>query len=395
MNPEHYDVVIVGAGIHGAGIAQAAAARGHSVLLLERHSPAFGTSSRSSKLIHGGLRYLENGQFSLVRECLRERELLLKLAPELVRRVPFYIPLYRRTARRPWQIRTGLSLYALLGGLGRDVRFTRVPVTQWDNLDGIDTRDLQAVYRYFDAQTDDAALTRAVLHSAQTLSASVKLHAEFLGATLLPDQCRIRYAHENSVHEITSQVLINAAGPWATEVLKKVTPEPFIPAVDLVQGAHIIVAQPVNQGIYYLEAPRDRRAVFVMPWQGHSMIGTTETHYLGDPAAVHALPQEIDYLLETYRSYFPGAHAASVLTSFAGLRVLPQADGNAFQRPRETLLLSDNALRPRLVSVIGGKLTAYRATAEKLLMQIARTLPARRAVADTRTLRLFELPLKK
>ncbi len=388
MSTEHYDVVIIGAGIHGAGIAQAAAARGHAVLLLEQHFPAFGTSSRSSKLIHGGLRYLESAQFALVRECLHERELLLKLAPDLVRLVPFYIPVYRHTTRRPWQIRSGLSLYALLGGFGEHVRFTHIPRTQWDELDGLATHDLQAVYRYYDAQTDDAALTRAVLHSAQTLGATVKLPAEFLNATLLNKTCSVRYAHENTIHEITTRVLINAAGPWIADVLKKVTPLPLIPAVDLVQGAHIIVEGTTSRGIYYVEAPRDRRAVFVMPWKNHTLIGTTETHYDGDPAAVHALPQEIDYLLETWRSYFPQARTAAVRESFAGLRVLPRADGSAFHRPRETLLLCDNDIQPHLVSVVGGKLTAYRATAEKLLKLIAPALPSRRPVADTRTLRL-------
>lgn len=388
MGAERYDVVVIGAGIHGAGIAQAAAAGGYTVLLLEQHAPAFGTSSRSSKLIHGGLRYLETGQFALVRECLRERELLLKLAPDLVRLVPFYIPVYRHTTRRPWQIRTGLSLYALLGGLGEHVRFTSVPRTQWAELDGIATHDLQAVYRYFDAQTDDTALTRAVLHSAQTLGATVKLPAEFLHATLLPETCSVRYAHANTTHEITTRVLINAAGPWVTGILKKVTPIPFIPAVDLVQGAHIVVEGTTHRGIYYVEAPRDRRAVFVMPWQNHTLIGTTETHYDGNPAAVQALPQEIDYLLETYRRYFPNAREVTVRESFAGLRVLPRADGSAFHRPRETLLLCDNDAQPRLVSVVGGKLTAYRATAEKLLKKISPALPSCRAVANTRTLGL-------
>ena len=388
MGAERYDVVVIGAGIHGAGIAQAAAARGHSVLLLEQHSPAFGTSSRSSKLIHGGLRYLESGQLALVRECLRERELLLKLAPELVRLVPFYIPVYRHTTRRPWQIRAGLSLYALLGGLGEHVRFIQVPRAQWDELDGLATQDLQAVYRYFDAQTDDAALTRAVLQSAQTLGATVEMPAEFLGATVLTQDCSVRYAHQNRTHEILTRVLINAAGPWVNDVLKKVTPKPFIPVVDLVQGAHIIVEGTTRRGIYYVEAPRDRRAVFVMPWQGRTLIGTTETHYDGDPAAVHALPQEIDYLLETYEHYFPQPRAAKLHESFAGLRVLPRADGSAFHRPRDTLLLCDNNTQPHLVSVVGGKLTAYRATAEKLLKLISPALPSRRAVANTRSLRL-------
>ena len=172
---ESYDLVIIGGGIHGAGIAQAAAARGLSVMVLEQSGIASGTSSRSSKLIHGGLRYLESGQFALVRECLHERTLLLKLAPQLVKLKSFYIPVYRDTTRRPWLLHLGLSLYALLGGLHPAVRFCRVPQSRWRNLDGLDTAQLEAVFQYNDAQTDDAALTRAVMRSAQQLGAQLKM----------------------------------------------------------------------------------------------------------------------------------------------------------------------------------------------------------------------------
>ena len=144
-----FDVAVVGAGIHGTGIAQAAAAAGHSVLLLEQIDVAHGSSSRSSKLIHGGLRYLESGQFSLVRESLRERALMLKLAPELVQVQRFYIPVYRHTRRRPWQLRIGLGLYALLAGLGPEARFGTVPARDWaDSRRAGSGRDLQAVFWY-------------------------------------------------------------------------------------------------------------------------------------------------------------------------------------------------------------------------------------------------------
>ena len=162
-----YDVVIIGGGIHGVGVAQAAAAAGHRVLLLEKTALASATSSRSSKLIHGGLRYLESAQFGLVRGSLRERTLLLQLAPDLVRRLPFHIPVYAGTTRRPFTIRAGLSLYALLGNLAPDCRFASLPRTDWPDLDGLATDGLQAVFRYYDAQTDDAALTRAVMASAR------------------------------------------------------------------------------------------------------------------------------------------------------------------------------------------------------------------------------------
>ena len=208
-----YDLAIIGGGIHGAGVAQAAAALGYRVLVLEQNAIASGTSSRSSKLIHGGLRYLEQGSIGLVRECLHERALLLKLAPDLVRLKPFYIPVYPQTRRRPWQLRLGLSAYALLAWPRAGAKFRTLARREWDQLDGLRTDGLQAVFQYWDAQTDDAALTRAVLHSAQTLGATVKIPAEFISATLLPTSCSVRYTHENATHEITARVLVNAAGP--------------------------------------------------------------------------------------------------------------------------------------------------------------------------------------
>ena len=144
---EHYDIVVIGGGIHGVGVAQAAACGGYSVLLLERTALAAGTSSRSSKLIHGGLRYLEGRDFALVRESLQERAILLNIAPELVRLHPFHIPVYPDTSRRPLTIRAGLMLYALLGELDRASRFRKLQAREWDSLDGLDTRGLQAVYR--------------------------------------------------------------------------------------------------------------------------------------------------------------------------------------------------------------------------------------------------------
>lgn len=385
-----YDLVVVGGGIHGAGVAQAAAAHGHAVLVLERTALAAGTSSRSSKLIHGGLRYLESGQFALVRECLHERALLLKLAPELVQMRPFYLPLYRDTGRGPAQIRLGLGLYALFAGLGRDTRFRSLPPAEWDALDGLNTAGLRAVFRYPDAQTDDAALTRAVMQSALSLGAVLEQPASLLHTECGSDAVTVHYEVGGIERQCTARVLVNAAGPWVNEVLARIRPQPPQCAVDLVQGTHILVPGRLAHGIYYVEAPRDRRAVFVMPWRKHTLVGTTETVYRGDPAAAQPLPAEIDYLWETLIHYFPRYAAAprQLLDSYAGLRVLPARPGAPFGRSRETILLPDRVQRPRVLSIYGGKLTAYRATAAAVMARVAHSLPARRPVADTRTLPL-------
>jgi glycerol-3-phosphate dehydrogenase len=385
----HYDVAVIGAGIHGAGVAQAAAAAGYSVVVLEQYDKAArATSSRSSKLIHGGLRYLESGQFHLVRECLHERAVLLRIAPQLVRLVSFHIPVYRETRRRPWKIMLGLGLYSLFSRKP----FHRIPRGRWDQLDGLRTDRLDAVFSYYDAQTDDARLTRSVLESARTLGAEVMTSARFMQAQLADDDVSVAYVAESGSETVTARVLVNAAGPWVNHVLSGVKTQSgesvHTHGIELVQGSHIVVEWQITRP-YYLEAPRDGRAVFVVPWKGNTMIGTTETHFQGEPADVASQPAEIDYLLEIANYYFNASlGAADIIDSFAGLRVLPAGGGSAFGKSRDTFLLPDDADQPRLVSIYGGKLTSYRASAEKLMDMITRTLPAATPVADTRTLEL-------
>jgi len=385
------DVVVVGGGIHGAGVAQAAAASGHRVLVLEKRSLAWGTSSRSSKLVHGGLRYLESGQLGLVRESLEERAFMLRLAPELVTLRPFFIPVYPETRRRPWQLTLGLAAYAALAGLGRTARFGRLPRRQWERLDGLDTHRLQAVFRYFDAQTDDELLTRAVMKSAVSLGAQLALPAEFVGAEITRAGVRVLYREGGAERECDTRVLVNAAGPWASRVSRLVKPEPPVPPLELVQGTHIILPGGMQRGIYYVESPEDGRAVFVIPWKGAVMVGTTEMPFEGDPDHVRPLAAEIDYLLAVLARYFPawrGADATAVASAFAGLRVLPAGRDGAFHRRRETMLEVDDLRRPRFLAVYGGKLTGWRATAARTLERLRPSLPARRPRADTRTLYL-------
>ena len=385
---EHYDVVVVGGGVHGVGVAQAAAAAGHSTLLLEQNAElAGGTSSRSSKLIHGGLRYLESLRLSLVAESLRERGLLLKLAPGLVELKWFYFPVYRTTRRRPWQIRVGLSLYAMLGRLRRDCRYEKVPRRRWQDLDGLVTDGLQAVFRYRDAQTDDALLTRAVMRSAQELGAELAAPARLESVSLDDDGCRFVFLQDGAERAGRAAVLVNAAGPWASRILKRVSPDVPSRRVDLVQGAHILVPGTLRQGIYYVEAPQDGRAVFVMPWYDDTLVGTTETPFEGDPGGCRPLAEEEHYLQAVLRHYFP-RHEHGILDSFAGLRVLPVGEGRYFHRSREAYLDADRPHRPRLLTIWGGKLTTYRATAEKVMKRVESSLPARAPVADTRTLAL-------
>jgi glycerol-3-phosphate dehydrogenase len=389
---KEYDVIIVGGGIHGAGVLQAVVAAGHSGLLIEKRALASGTSSRSSKLIHGGLRYLESGQFALVRESLRERAVHLRIAADLVELKPFFIPVYADTRRRPWRLKMGLALYALLGGFDSSTRFGSVPRPEWSQLDGLETRNLDAVIHYYDAQTDDAQLTRAVVDSARTLGGETAIPATFRTASLTDAGVVVRFDDGGSNTECRARVLVNAAGPWATGVAHAIRPSILIPDVDLVQGTHIVVPMRVTRGIYYVENPSDGRAIFVMPWHGATLVGTTETPYRGEPDQVRPLPEEEEYLLAVMRHYFPAAGAmtrADIVERFAGLRVLPAAGEAAFDRSRETIFTTDRDPHPRVLGIYGGKLTGWRAAAAHVLERISPSLSVkpRRAATDQLILR--------
>jgi len=388
MTTPEFDMVVVGGGIHGVGVAQAAVASGYSVLLLEQQSIAAETSSRSSKLIHGGLRYLETAQWGLVREALREREILLRIAPSLVRRVSFYIPVYATMSRPPWKIRLGLSLYSLLGGLARENRFETLPQSRWNQLDGLDTHGLKAVYRYMDAQTDDRLLTQAVMRSAQNLGAELCCPGIFLRATWDGASYEVGYQDSQKNSVCRTRTLVNAAGSNVNTVLASITPKPPTLPVEWVQGAHILVSEKTRNGIYYVEAPDDRRAVFVMPWHDHTLIGTTETPLSALPENTRARPEEITYLQQTWQHYFPRAQG-KLLESFAGIRVLPASTTSVFQRRREVVLRSYPDQNPSLVTVYGGKLTTYRSTAVRVIGLLKRSLPSRSMQADTAQLALF------
>jgi len=391
-----YDVAVIGGGIHGVGVAQVAAVRGYKTVLLEQYDHlAEGTSSRSSKLIHGGLRYLEQFEFTLVHECLLERSYLLKNAPDLVKLTPVYIPIYKSSKRSPWMVCAGLSLYALLGNLGNDARFKKVKKDQWDQLYGLNLQNLRAVYQYYEAQTDDSLLTKAVMNSAQQHGADLILSAKVTNINLKDNDGQLIYV--NSSGEINKQektlhskVIVNAAGPWAVKIMDCVHPKQKSVQVDLVQGAHIILPIQLGKVIFYIESPKDKRPIFVMPWYGETMIGTTESMFGGDPSKTYPLEIEVEYLLDAFYTYFPEQKNKNLTVSkqFAGLRVLPRSQKNTNQRSRETIYLRDRKNKPRLLSIFGGKLTSYRATAEHVMSYIESSLQERKTKVDTKDLKL-------
>lgn len=385
---EAVDLAIIGAGITGVGIAQRAQAAGYRVLVLEKDGIGEKTSANSSKLIHGGLRYLETGQLNLVRQSLAQRKALLTLAPNLVKPIPFYIPIYQGSKRGPLAIRAGLTLYAMLSEFDSLGQFKSIDAKEWPTL-GLKLKGLRAVFRYWDAQTDDQALTLAVARSAQSLGATLMTDVDVERIEHNSDGCIVDYRCQQQQQQVFAKCVINATGPWVNRTLELVAPEIAKVDIELVQGSHLVLDVPSPSGILYLESIYDKRVVFVMPWHGKTMIGTTETAI---DAIEHAgvTTAEVDYLLGIYCYYFPHIAAEDglrqkIVGQYCGIRVLPKQSGEVFDLPRDTLMCSQDS-HPYLLTIYGGKLTTFRHTAEEAVAWVIERLGVRPIKADVNTL---------
>jgi glycerol-3-phosphate dehydrogenase len=372
--------VVIGGGIQGAGIALVAVKSGYSVLLLEKNTWASGTSSKSSKLIHGGLRYLQTGQFKLVYECLAERQWMLEQMPDLVKPNWFYIPIYKESPYPVWKIHCGLWLYRLLSGRGRYSQYKKIPHAQWQTLSGLRQDNLKAVFAYQDAQTDDAALTQAVVQRVQALGGDCFEQTECLAADNNGAGYDLHCKQGDVLSSTSGSIIVNATGPWANQLLQRLRPKAKALAIDLVQGSHLVIRPQLSERCFYLQAPQDKRAVFCLPWKGQTLVGTTEVMHHGEPETAAITETEKQYLSEVVRYYFPH-YVFTIASNFCGLRVLPATDNNAFSRPRDTIIQQNE----KIISLYGGKLTAWRATAIKVLVLI-NTLSGRKGTINPDTI---------
>jgi glycerol-3-phosphate dehydrogenase len=373
--PEPFDLIVIGAGINGAGIARDAALRGLRVLLLDKGDIASGTTSWSTRLIHGGLRYLEHREVGLVRESLTERETLLRIAPHLVRPLPLLIPIYRGDQRGPLLIRAGMIVYDVLSRgkslprhrlLGRKAALRRAP--------GLARRGLRGAALYHDGQVEYAErlavenVLDAVAHGASvgTYHDVEEIPTEDGSVTGVAG----RDALTGEQFRFTAPVVVNVAGPWVDEVLAATTDS--LRLIGGTKGSHIVVAAfpGAPHDAVYAEARRDGRPFFIVPWNGLYLIGTTDTRYEGDLDRVVADEWEIDLLLAETNRVIPNADLArdDVLYTYAGVRPLPYAPGAKEGSVTRRHLVRDHGATggPRgLFSIVGGKLTTYRELAEQ------------------------------
>ena len=387
-NLPDFDVAIIGAGINGAGIARDAALRGLRVVIFDKNDMCTGCSWISSRLIHGGLRYLEYGEIPLVYESLHERRYLRLTAPHLVEPLRISIPIFKNARRGPLLIRLGMIAYDLLS-----IRKT-VPNHEMLSGDairqeepGLRSEGLRAAARYYDSQV--AFAERLVLENliaARSAGATVKTHSEVtairvsngaVAALAFVDKA------DNSEHEVSVGMVVNAAGPWVDRVLET-APVRTARHIGGTKGSHIIVDafDGAPRDAFYVEAEADGRPFFIIPWNQQYLIGTTDIRYEGDLDSIRVSDAEVDYLLAETNRVFPGAGLtrAKINYAYAGIRPLPhQEEGPESAITRRHIIKVNKDVAQGLISIVGGKLTTYRSLAEQTVDRIAKlrhqTLP--------------------
>lgn len=370
-----FDLAIIGGGINGCGIARDAAGRGYAVWLCEKGDLGGMTSSASTKLLHGGLRYLEHYEFRLVREALIEREILRGIAPHFVWPLRFVLP-HSRGMRPAWLLRLGLFIYDHLGGRKRlpgtsTIRFKSSPIGR-----GL-RDDLQLGFEYSDCWVDDNRLVVLNAQDAQERGAVIKTRTACTHARPRSEggwQVKSSDLETGREEVVFAKMLVNAAGPWANEVVRDIVKRPPKGRVRQVQGSHIVVPKLYNHDRCFIFQNEDGRIVFTIPYEGDfTLVGTTDRDYPGDPAKVVASSEEISYLCELVSGYFKKPlKPEDVVWSYSGVRPLyDDGHSQAQKATRDYVLEIDTRFGAPVLSVFGGKITTYRRLAEAALHRIS------------------------
>jgi glycerol-3-phosphate dehydrogenase len=379
----HYDILVIGGGINGAGIARDAAGRGFSVCLCDKGDFGGGTSSASTKLIHGGLRYLEHYEFRLVREALTEREILWSMAPHIIRPLRFILP-YHSGLRPAWLLRLGLFLYDNLGGR------KLLPATRTLNLEtdvaGKPLKDnFRKAFEYSDCWVEDSRLVILNLRDAQEKGATI--HARTAAENARFDDgtwhVTLRDTETNATREISASLVVNAAGPWVDEVLKQVFGLNDAHNVRLVRGSHIVVNRIFDDDRPYIFQNADGRIVFAIPYEeDYTLIGTTDSEQDAMDGPPRITPEETSYLCAAASEYFSSPVTTDdVVWTYSGVRPLyDDGASKAQEATRDYVIRREETLGGgTLINIFGGKITTYRRLAESMMDEIEETMGARRA----------------
>jgi glycerol-3-phosphate dehydrogenase len=383
VTPPIYDIAIVGGGVNGCGIARDAAGRGLSVLLVEQNDLASGTSSASTKLIHGGLRYLEYYEFRLVRESLMEREVLWGMAPHIIWPLRFVLP-HHKALRPAWLIRLGLFLYDHLGGR------KLLPPTRTVDLSSDPTGvplkpGFKRGFEYSDCWVDDARLVVLNAMDAAAHGADVRTRTACDGAERDGDawQLTLRDTVSGTRETARARTLVNAAGPWIATVMDRSAVAVTGAEIRLVKGSHIVVPRLYDHDRAYIFQNADQRIIFAIPYAGdYTLIGTTDVDISGDPGAVTISQDEIDYLCASASEYFRATvDPDTVVWSYSGVRPLFDDGSSAAQEATRDYVLDLQAPagEPAVLNIFGGKITTYRRLAEEALDTLKNQFPGMKA----------------
>ncbi len=391
-----YDLAIIGAGINGAGIARDAALRGLKVIILDKNDMCSGTSAISSRLIHGGLRYLEYAEIPLVYESLHERRSLREIAAHLVKPVRISIPIFAGARRGPLLIRLGMIAYDLLSfnkRLPRHDMLDRDQITEEEP--GLRQDGLRGAARYYDAQVTFAErLVLENLLAARAAGAEVKTYCEVHKIRTCDGAVESIRCSDSSGNDIDFKVatVVNASGPWVDAVLKTApnTPKRFVGGT---KGSHIIVSSfnGAPRDAFYVEAASDGRPFFIIPWNGQYLIGTTDIRYDGNLDEIRASDAEVDYLVSETNRVFPDAKLSigDINYAYAGVRPLPYREkGPESAITRRHIIKVNRKIAKGLISIIGGKLTTYRNLAEQTVDKLQKVLHRKLPECRTREILL-------
>ncbi len=369
---EAYDAIILGGGINGCAIARKLTLDGRKVCVLERETVGCGTSSNSSKLIHGGLRYLETGKIGLVRESLKDRKRLGSLYPDLIKMVPFYMPIFNDSLRPWWMLRTGLAVYDLLSGQSR-YRCRKVANHEFlDKFPAVKGENLKRVYVYYDGKTNDLELTRRIATDAYDAGCVFREHCR-VESVEADGIARVVYTNAAGRNEIEAPILINAAGPWIDEVNDSYH-LPHNYGIRKVSGIHIVIDRELIPDCMFLQTA-SQRIFFMIPWEeGKTIIGTTERTEYSACDEVTVQEEDVDYLLNCANHYLREPITRSdICATFLGIRPLAVRsvdDGDTTRISREYRIEVVNQSRVKFIHVYGGKLTTCLSMAEKVAARI-------------------------
>ncbi|MDC0037234.1 glycerol-3-phosphate dehydrogenase [Alphaproteobacteria bacterium] len=368
---KYYDLFIIGGGINGAGIARDASGRGLSVYLAEKGKIGSATSSWSSKLIHGGLRYLENYDFKLVRESLKEREVITNIAPTITRPLPFIIP-YTKKLRSKLLIRLGLFLYDNLGGKSKIPKSSKINLNE--KYSKILNQQFSIGFQYYDVQVDDKKLVEMNIDDAKKLGATIIEDRKVINAMRIDDGWKI-ILDNNEI--IKSKILINAAGPWINEVVNNVIKINANKSIRLVRGSHIIINKLYEEEVAFTLQNEDNRIIFVIPYKKkYSLIGTTEVDVKTADNPSISLEEKI-YLIKTINDHFvKQISIEDIVGTYSGIRPLIEDYNEASKVTRDYVFdLNLQSKKSPLLNIYGGKLTTYRKLSEKVIEELNPHLP--------------------